>query len=183
MGALLPGSPGMSIATRRNERASLAKSSRKAAELVLAGCRSTSGGFCASPPTTAKVSPWRVGTRTSSCGTGQRASRIFQAIDEVMAEHRKRITTGELNQWLRETTESNPPPLFRNHRVKLFYISQVAVGPPTFILFISEPQGLEESYQRFLLRRMREKYGFQGTPLRLFLRKRGRETGKSRGRG
>jgi GTPase len=115
--------------------------------------------------------------------TGQRVGKIFESVDEVIAEHRKRITTGELNQWLRETTESNPPPLFRNHRVKLFYISQVTVAPPTFILFVSEPQGLEESYQRFLLRRMREEYGFQGTPLRLFLRKRGKKTGKSRGRG
>ncbi len=115
--------------------------------------------------------------------TGQRIGKIFETIDKVMAEHRKRITTGELNQWLRETTESNPPPLFRNHRVKLFYISQVAVGPPTFILFVSEPQGLEESYQRFLLRQLRETYGFEGTPLRLFLRKRGKEADKGRRRG
>ncbi len=104
--------------------------------------------------------------------TGQRVEKIFEAIDQVIAEHLKRITTGELNQWLKEATERNPPPLFRNRRVKLFYISQVSAGPPTFILFTSEPQGLGDSYQRYLLRRLREKYGFSGVPLRLFLKKR-----------
>jgi len=104
--------------------------------------------------------------------TGQRVAKIFETIDRVIAEHRKRITTGELNIWLQEAVESHSPPLHRNRRVKLFYISQVAVAPPTFILFTNEPQGLDEAYQRYLLRRLREKYGFIGTPLRLFLRKR-----------
>jgi len=108
--------------------------------------------------------------------TGQRVAKIFEAIDQVIAEHRKRISTGELNHWLQEATEGYPPPLYRNHRVKLYYISQVAVAPPTFVLFTNEPQGLGESYQRYLLRRLREKYGFTGTPLRLFLRKTRKET-------
>ena len=108
--------------------------------------------------------------------TGQRVVKIFETIEAVVAEHRKRIPTAELNSWLRETTEGNPPPLYRDRRVKLFYISQVAVAPPTFILFTNETQGLAEPYQRYLLRRLREKYGFIGTPLRLFLKKRKKET-------
>lgn len=108
--------------------------------------------------------------------TGQRTGKIFEAIDRVTAEHRKRITTGELNNWLREAVASFAPPLYRNRRVKLFYISQVGVAPPTFILFTNQPRGLGETYQRYLLRRLREKYGFTGTPLRLFLRKRRKET-------
>jgi GTP-binding protein len=108
--------------------------------------------------------------------TGQRVARIFEAIDQVVVEHRKRISTADLNNWLQEATEGYPPPLYRNHRVKLFYISQVTLAPPTFVLFTNEPQGLGESYQRYLLRRLREKYGFTGTPLRLFLRKRRKET-------
>ncbi len=108
--------------------------------------------------------------------TGQRVTRIFETIDRVMVEHRKRITTGELNSWLQNAAESYPPPLYRNHRVKLFYVSQVAVGPPTFILFTNEPNGVSDPYQRYLLRSLREKYGFQGSPLRLFLRKRKKET-------
>jgi GTP-binding protein len=110
--------------------------------------------------------------------TGQRASRIFQTIEEVTAEHRKRITTGELNNWLREAVQSYPPPAFRSRRVKLLFISQVSTTPPAFVLFVNEPLGLGESYQRYLLRRLREKYGFTGTPLRLYLRKRKKETDK-----
>jgi GTP-binding protein len=108
--------------------------------------------------------------------TGQRVAKIFEAIDQVIAEHRKRISTADLNKWLQEATEGYPPPLYRNHRVKLYYVSQVTVAPPTFVLFSNEPRGLGESYQRYLLRRLREKYGFTGTPLRLFLRKRRKET-------
>jgi GTP-binding protein len=104
--------------------------------------------------------------------TGQRVAKIFEAIDHVIAEHRKRISTADLNNWLQGATEGYPPPLYRNHRVKLYYISQVTAAPPTFVLFTNEPQGLGESYQRYLLRRLREKYGFTGTPLRLFLRTR-----------
>jgi GTP-binding protein len=104
--------------------------------------------------------------------TGQRASRIFQVINEVVAEYRKRITTGELNTWLREAVQSYPPPAFHNRPVKLLFISQVSVAPPTFVLFVNEPMGLGESYQRYLLRRLREKHGFAGTPLRLFLKRR-----------
>jgi len=104
--------------------------------------------------------------------TGQRVSKIFTIIDQVIAEHRKRISTADLNGWLQEAVESHPPPLYRNRRVKLYYISQVSAAPPTFILFTNEPQGLDEAYRRYLLRRLREKYGFTGTPLRLFLKKR-----------
>ena len=107
--------------------------------------------------------------------TGQRASRVFRGIDDVIAEYRKRITTGELNTWLREAVQSYPPPPFRNRPVKLFFISQVSVAPPTFVLFLNEPQGLGESYQRYLIRRLRDRYGFAGTPLRLFLKKRRKE--------
>jgi GTP-binding protein len=113
--------------------------------------------------------------------TGQRVTRIFQTIGEVISEHRKRITTGELNNWLQEAIESYPPPLYRNRRVKLFYISQVSTAPPTFILFVNDPQSLAEPYQRYLLRRLREKYGFTGIPLRLYLRKRKKETDKRGG--
>ncbi len=107
--------------------------------------------------------------------TGQRVAKIFEVIDQVIAEHRKRISTADLNNWLQEATEGFLPPLYRNHRVKLYYVSQVTVAPPTFVLFTNEPRGLGESYQRYLLRRLREKYSFTGTPLRIFLRKRRKE--------
>jgi GTP-binding protein len=107
--------------------------------------------------------------------TGQRVSKIFAAIEEVVAEYRKRIPTAELNAWLKEAVQSYSPPLYRNRPVKLYYISQVAVAPPTFVLFTNEPRGIGESYQRYLTRRLRENYGFTGTPLRLLFRHRRKE--------
>ena len=104
--------------------------------------------------------------------TGQRVSKIFAAIEEVVAEHRKRIPPAELNQWLQEAVQNYPPPLYRHRSVKLSYISQVAVRPPTFVIFTNEPQGIGESYQRYLTRRLRENYGFTGIPLRLLFRHR-----------
>jgi GTP-binding protein len=107
--------------------------------------------------------------------SGQRVAKIFATIEEVVAEHRKRIPTADLNKWLQETVQSFPPPLYRNRPVKLYYVSQIAVGPPTFVLFTNEPRGLGESYQRYLVRRLRERYGFSGTPIRLFFRQRRKE--------
>ncbi|MBU1208469.1 MAG: ribosome biogenesis GTPase Der [Proteobacteria bacterium] len=104
--------------------------------------------------------------------TGQRVSKIFATIDAVISEHRKRIATAGLNQWLQETVRSNPPPLAGSRTVKLYYISQVATAPPTFVLFTNEPQGVSEPYQRYLMRQLRAKYGFAGTPLRIILRRR-----------
>jgi GTP-binding protein len=104
--------------------------------------------------------------------TGQRVSKIFSSIDAVMQEHRKRISTGDLNRWFRETVQAHPPPLFRNRPVKLLFITQTGIAPPTFVIFASDPLGLTESYQRYLNHRLREKFGFAGTPLRLRIRQR-----------
>jgi len=107
--------------------------------------------------------------------TGQRVPKIFPAIQEVVPEHRKRISTANLNRWLRDAVESYPPPLYQNRPIKLYYISQVAIGPPTFILSTNEPKGVSEAYERYLQRRLRERYGFVGTPLRLLFRQRRKE--------
>ena len=113
---------------------------------------------------------------------GQRVSNIFAVIEEVSAESRKRIPTAELNRWLKGAVQDHPPPLFRNRSIKLYYISQVAVSPPTFALFTNEPRGIEESYQRYLTRHLRENYGFAGAPLRLYFRQREKERSQ-KGRG
>jgi GTP-binding protein len=106
---------------------------------------------------------------------GQRVSKIFAAIEEAVAENRKRIPTAELNRWLKGAVQNYPPPLYRNRSGKLYYISQVAVSPPTFALFTNEPRAIDESYQRYLTRRLRENYGFTGAPLRLLFRRRTKE--------
>ncbi len=109
--------------------------------------------------------------------TGQRVSNIFSFIDAVMKEHRKRIPTGDLNRWFRDMVRAYPPPLFRNHPVKLLFITQAGVAPPTFAIFANASRGVTEPYQRYLVHRLREKFGFEGIPLRLRIRQ--REKGKA----
>jgi GTP-binding protein len=107
--------------------------------------------------------------------TGQRVSKIFESIDAIISEHRKRIATAEMNQWLQEIVRTNPPPLAGGRTIKLYYISQVGTAPPSFVLFTNEPRGVTESYLRYLMRQLRERYGFSGTPLRILLRRRKKE--------
>jgi GTP-binding protein len=109
--------------------------------------------------------------------TGQRVSRIFTAIEAVIREHRKRIATAELNRWLQETLRTNAPPPAGRRSVKVYYISQVDAAPPTFVLFTNDPARVTETYQRYLMRQLREKFGFAGTPLRILLRRRKKEDG------
>lgn len=106
--------------------------------------------------------------------TGQRVSKIFSFIDAVTREHRKRVPTGDLNRWFRETVQAYPPPLFQHHPVKLLFITQADVAPPTFVIFTNVPRGVTEPYQRYLTHRLREKFGFEGVPLRLRIRQRGK---------
>ncbi|MCX5914153.1 MAG: ribosome biogenesis GTPase Der, partial [Deltaproteobacteria bacterium] len=108
--------------------------------------------------------------------TGQRVSKLFETIDAVISEHRKRIATAKLNQWLQEIFQNNPPPLAGSRTVKLYYISQVTTAPPTFVLFTNEPGGVTEPYLRYLMRQLRERYGFAGTPLRILLRRRKKQS-------
>ncbi len=102
--------------------------------------------------------------------TGQGTEKIFKLIDQVIVEHRKRIATAELNKWLKEIGQRYPPPLAGTRLVKLYYMTQVEVAPPTFVIFTNLPEEIDTSYQRYLLRQLRERFGFLGTPLRLYWR-------------
>jgi GTP-binding protein len=102
--------------------------------------------------------------------TGQGTEKIFKLLGQVIAEHRKRIPTAELNKWLKEIGEKYPPPLAGTRAVKLYYMTQVEVAPPTFVIFTNLPEEVDTSYHRYLLRQLRERFGFLGTPLRLYWR-------------
>jgi GTP-binding protein len=92
-------------------------------------------------------------------------------VDRVFAQYTKRIETGELNRQIRAIIEANPPP-GRQNRPHIFnYITQVAVKPPTFVLFVREPKAIHFSYERYLVNRLRETFGFDEVPIRLFFRK------------
>ena len=103
--------------------------------------------------------------------SGQRVTNIFALIDRVYAQYTRRIETGELNHKIREIIEANPPP-GRRSRPHLFnYITQVSVKPPTFALFVRDPSDIHFSYERYLVNRIRETFGFPEVPLRLYFRK------------
>jgi GTPase len=106
---------------------------------------------------------------------GQRISNVLEAVDHVAEEAKKRIPTSALNGYFGRWVEYLSPPLYKNRRVKLNYITQVSVAPPTFVISANFPQGIHFSYERYLMNRMRETFGFDGVPIRLQFRKKGRE--------
>ena len=91
-----------------------------------------------------------------SAKTGQRVGRVLEAAIDIWGERRKRISTGELNRVLSAATERTPPPPVRGHRPKLFYATQAAVAPPTFVFFASDASAVHFSYRRYLENRLRE---------------------------
>ena len=107
-----------------------------------------------------------------SAKTGQRVGRVLEAAIDIWGERRKRISTGELNRVLAAATDRTPPPPVRGNRPKLFYATQAAVAPPTFVFFASDAAAVHFSYRRYLENRLREKFGFDGTPIRLVFRDR-----------
>ena len=107
-----------------------------------------------------------------SAKTGQRVGRVLEAAVDVWGERRKRISTGELNRLLGEATQRQTPPLVKNKRPKIFYATQAAVAPPTFVIFAREAGSVHFSYRRYLENQLREAYGFDGTPIKLVFRER-----------
>ncbi|MEK6653626.1 MAG: ribosome biogenesis GTPase Der, partial [Thermodesulfobacteriota bacterium] len=103
--------------------------------------------------------------------SGQRVTKIFALIERVYAQYTRRVETGELNRKIREIIEANPPP-GRQSRPHIFnYITQVAIKPPSFVLFVRDPDNIHFSYERYLVNRIREAFGFAEVPIRLFFRK------------
>jgi GTPase len=101
--------------------------------------------------------------------TGQRVAPIFDLMDRVAAARRRRISTGELNRWLKETDlDRGTSP--SAHRVKIYYITQASTAPPVFVIFTNQSKRLHFSFERFLENRLRESFDFLGTPIRFLQR-------------
>lgn len=110
-----------------------------------------------------------------SAVTGQRVLRIFEVIDGVFGEYTKRIPTGELNRKMEEITAAFPPPLLRGRRNPVYFGTQFAVKPPSFVFFVRDPSAIHFSYERYLANRIREAFDLGRVPIRLIFRKKARE--------
>lgn len=108
----------------------------------------------------------------ASALTGQRVERILHEAVRVAEERYRRIPTGELNRLITDAVRAHPPSHVRNRLPKIFYATQVGVAPPTFVIFVNDPELIHFSYKRYLENRIRDTYGFLGTPIRVVYRKR-----------
>lgn len=107
-----------------------------------------------------------------SAKTHQRVQQLFPLIQESFTNSHKRVQTSVLNDVLVDAQAINPTTTFNGGRLKIFYANQVSICPPTFILFVNDPQYLHFSYKRYLENRLREAFGFEGTPIHIICRKR-----------
>ncbi|MBR1451011.1 MAG: ribosome biogenesis GTPase Der [Lachnospiraceae bacterium] len=105
--------------------------------------------------------------------TGQRMNKLFDLTEAVFANASMRIATGVLNEIMTEAVALQQPPSDKGRRLKLFYMTQVAVCPPTFVIFVNDKELMHFSYTRYMENRIREAFGFRGTPLKFIIRERG----------
>lgn len=107
-----------------------------------------------------------------SARTGQRVATVFPAIDRARDEFNRRVPTADLNRLLQDAFLATPPPSERGRRLRLLYATQAAVRPPTFVLFVNNPELATNAYRRYLENQLRRAWGFAGTPVRIIWRRR-----------
>ncbi len=107
-----------------------------------------------------------------SAETGQRLPKLFETIDMVIENHSLRVATGVLNEIMAEAVALNQPPSDKGKRLRLYYITQVSVKPPTFVIFVNDKELMHFSYTRYIENKIREAFGFKGTPLKFIIRER-----------
>lgn len=110
-----------------------------------------------------------------SAVTGQRLPKLYELIDTVAENHAMRIATGVLNEIMAEAVALQQPPSDKGKRLRLYYITQAAVKPPTFVIFVNDKELMHFSYTRYIENKIREAFGFKGTPLKFIIRERGED--------
>jgi GTP-binding protein len=113
---------------------------------------------------------------TVSALKGRGVTALLGRIQDAVEEHRKRVSTAELNRFFEEVLEKHPPPTMHHRPVRLYYVTQVTVAPPTFVVMTNEPKGVHFSYQRYVMNQIRKRFGFKGTPIRVLYRGKKRNT-------
>ncbi len=107
--------------------------------------------------------------------TGQRLLKLYDLIDSISENHAMRVQTGVLNEIMTEAVAMQQPPSDKGKRLKLFYMTQASVKPPTFVIFVNYKELMHFSYTRYIENKIREAFGFKGTPLKFIIRERGEE--------
>jgi GTP-binding protein len=110
-----------------------------------------------------------------SAATGERAGKVLEAIDKIAEARMRRVPTPELNRFVQAVTAVHPPASPGRKHVRILYAAQTGVAPPTFVFFTNVATEFHFSYQRYLVNRLREQFELEGTPIRLHVRKRGRQ--------
>jgi GTP-binding protein len=109
-----------------------------------------------------------------SASTGERTPKLLEAVDRVARARLKRVPTAALNAFIAKVTAAHPPVSPGSRHVRVLYAAQTSVAPPTFVFFTNVATTLHFSYERFLINRLREEFGFEGAPIRVHVRKRNR---------
>lgn len=110
-----------------------------------------------------------------SAKSGQRTEKLFESVDTVIANQNLRIQTGVLNEIISEAVTLQQPPSDKGRRLRVLYATQVSVKPPTIVIFVNSPKLMHYSYTRYLENKIRDAFGFQGTPIRFLIRERNNE--------
>jgi GTP-binding protein len=118
-----------------------------------------------------------------SAATGERTPKLLETIDRVAAARRKRIKTPELNRLVEKISVEHPPASPGRRHVRILYATQTAVAPPTFVFFTNVATSFHFSYTRYLENRLREEFGFEGTPIRMHVRARRKASPERDGKG
>ena len=111
--------------------------------------------------------------------TGQRVRNLYEMINEVYASSRRRITTGVLNDLLNDATTRVQPPSDKGKRLKVYYMTQTSIAPPTFVIFCNSEELFHFSYRRYIENCLRDTFGFEGTPIKIVIRQRGDDSTKA----
>ena len=109
----------------------------------------------------------------ASAMTGQRVERLYEMINSVVGQARKRVTTGMLNDVLNDAITRVQPPSDKGRYLKIYYMTQTEIQPPTFVIFCNDIELFHFSYRRYIENQLREVFGFEGTPIKLIIREKG----------
>jgi GTP-binding protein len=110
-----------------------------------------------------------------SAVTMQRIHRLPEVIKYVAEQNAMRISTSVINQIIEDACAINPPPTDKGRQLKIYFVTQVKIKPPTFVLFVNNPEIMHFSYQRYLENKLREAFGFEGTPIQMIIRAKNEE--------